>query len=1012
MERILLYCGILSLIIIILQKDDRQPLMICRTILWLKGFIMRKILLIAIAFIFIQFGFAQNVQWANEVLDFSSEYGDDDFSANQALGVPNALGSPNLYRMAWAPKKEESATGEFIRVSFSKPMPIQQVAIAESMGPGAIAKIFAFDTKGKKHSIYENSKPGPISEPQRLFRHKFTKTTYAVKEIRVELKTKAVKGPNQIDAIAISDSKTSIKLRVEELEYSETLFAPERLGPNINSEFAERLPIISPDGQTLYFARKYHPQNIGEDNADDIWVSKRNRDGSWNRSVNIGTPLNNKTHNFVIATNPNGNVLYLANDYNSKAKDGVSMSKKKGRTWSKPKTLNIENHYNDDIFVGYHVNAAGNVLLMAVKRKDSVGERDLYVSFLSKFGKWTEPKNLGRTINTVGEESSVFIAADNKTIYFASSGHQGHGGLDMFMSRRLDESWTKWSKPLNLGKEINSRSNDYNYTIPASGEYAYFSRDNQNGMSNLFRIKLPKEVQPEPVVLLTGHLIDAETKRPIKAKVKYQSLRQKETDVELDSEDDGLFQMVVPYGDDIGISAEVDGYFAVAENMELSDKWLEDEDFDNSELNGNSEELDKLQRNLNELNQDLDRLKKKKSNPKKKKAAPTSSYGSAPKFKTEDKELAALKQKFQKHYNTTKTNTKQGPASKKTDAQKEKTKDDLQAMKDKFNKHHSKDQKQAKEKPKQQSVPVNSSENDADDDFEKLKESVRQDLAPTLKLELQKKLIDELRPEIEKDLNEEIRNTLEDELKSEVEAQLKRELEEEVRQTLKEEERNNVKKELEGEMLDEIEEELKEKLEEEVRTQLIKELKAPLREELRTELELRLKEEIEAKLKQELQEEQKKQSQSGDTKPKYNRQPAPEKEEPVYKELSKEILLVPIKVGQIIPMNNIFFDANKSSLKESSFTELERVLNFLKNNPNLVVEVGGHTNGWCGHEFASELSKDRSKEVADYFTSNGIPENKIAFKGYGKTTPIADNNTLAGRKKNQRVELKILEILD
>jgi len=127
----------------------------------------------------------------------------------------------------------------------------------------------------------------------------------------------------------------------------------------------------------------------------------------------------------------------------------------------------------------------------------------LYVSFRKKGDQWTEPKNLGNVINSKSEEASVFIAADNKTIYFSSMGHPGYGGYDVFMSRRLDNTWMKWSKPLNLGKNINTPGNDYNYTIPASGEYAYFSSDvgERSLMSNLYRIQLPKEVRPKPVTV-------------------------------------------------------------------------------------------------------------------------------------------------------------------------------------------------------------------------------------------------------------------------------------------------------------------------------------------------------------------------------------------------------------------------------------------------------------------------------------------------------------------------------
>jgi len=93
--------------------------------------------------------------------------------------------------------------------------------------------------------------------------------------------------------------------------------------------------------------------------------------------------------------------------------------------------------YNRSKFVGYHVNVKGDVLIMAVERSKTVGGRDLYVSFRKK-GDWTEPKNMGKVINSKSEEASVFIAADNKTIYFSSMGHPGYGGYDVFMSRRLD----------------------------------------------------------------------------------------------------------------------------------------------------------------------------------------------------------------------------------------------------------------------------------------------------------------------------------------------------------------------------------------------------------------------------------------------------------------------------------------------------------------------------------------------------------------------------------------------
>ena len=132
----------------------------------------------------------------------------------------------------------------------------------------------------------------------------------------------------------------------------------------------------------------------------------------------------------------------------------------------------------------------------------------------------------------------------------------------------------------------------------------------------------------------------------------------------------------------------------------------------------------------------------------------------------------------------------------------------------------------------------------------------------------------------------------------------------------------------------------------------------------------------------------------------------------VYKEVDKKLNLVPLKVGSVLTLNNIFFDMNEAKLKPVSDLELSRIYKFLAENPQLEIEIGGHTNGWCSPEFAEQLSEDRAEAVFEYFQSKGIDERRITFKGYGKSDPIASNNTSAGRKQNQRVELKILDIIE
>lgn len=117
-----------------------------------------------------------------------------------------------------------------------------------------------------------------------------------------------------------------------------------------------------------------------------------------------------------------------------------------------------------------------------------------------------------------------------------------------------------------------------------------------------------------------------------------------------------------------------------------------------------------------------------------------------------------------------------------------------------------------------------------------------------------------------------------------------------------------------------------------------------------------------------------------------------------------------LKAGSTIRMDKLSFEADKAIITESSYAALDDLYNFLSKNPDLTVEIGGHTNGLPPVVYANKLSTDRAKAVYDYLVKKGIDLNRLKYRGYGKRLPIATNSTLEGRKKNQRVEVKILSI--
>ena len=115
-----------------------------------------------------------------------------------------------------------------------------------------------------------------------------------------------------------------------------------------------------------------------------------------------------------------------------------------------------------------------------------------------------------------------------------------------------------------------------------------------------------------------------------------------------------------------------------------------------------------------------------------------------------------------------------------------------------------------------------------------------------------------------------------------------------------------------------------------------------------------------------------------------------------------------ITKGQIIKISSLSFKMNDSTITQSAAISLDKIYDFLLENEEIVIEIGGHTSGLCDDFYCNQLSTARAKAVAAYLQQKGINQRQLSYKGYGKTKPIASNNTTGGRRKNQRVEIKIL----
>jgi outer membrane protein OmpA-like peptidoglycan-associated protein len=357
-------------------------------------------------------------------------------------------------------------------------------------------------------------------------------------------------------------------------------FVQENLGTNINGAYPDISPLISADGKTLYFS-KYAPESMGGKDDQDAFIATREPDGSWSKAVNVGPPINTAGPTNILGVSADNNTAVCMNTYGSDGKmyAGFSLSKRTASGWELPVALKFDKYDSHGDNVGLSMSAGGDIIVMELERDTAMGGDDLYASFKKPDGNWTEPMHLGPVINTPGKEMTPFLAPDDRTLYFSSNGRPGYGSSDIYLSRRLDDSWKNWSEPENLGPDINTDDWDAYFTVPASGEYAYYSsQKNSHGSTDIVRIKLPDAAKPLPLFLVSGKTYNAKTKQPIEATIQYESLPDgKSVGSATSTVGTGDYTISLARGKRYGFRAEKEGFFPVSDNLDATklDKYTE-----------------------------------------------------------------------------------------------------------------------------------------------------------------------------------------------------------------------------------------------------------------------------------------------------------------------------------------------------------------------------------------------------------------------------------------------------
>ncbi|MBN1948845.1 MAG: OmpA family protein [Candidatus Cloacimonetes bacterium] len=263
----------------------------------------------------------------------------------------------------------------------------------------------------------------------------------------------------------------------------------------VNSEYSDFAPVVFDNGRKMYFTS----QRFADLGKENIWMVEL-KGGIWANPVLIKDLSTNRNESLGALTE-DGYVAYLFGNYLSNSKNGdIYMTRETDKGWEKPSLIAGIN--TDKIEVYPYVYE--DLMFFASNRDGGFGELDLYVSQKVN-GNWSKPQNLGPIINTPEHEQTPFLDWDGKTLYFASDGHPGLGGFDIFKSEKIGDSWQDWSEPENLGLVVNTVKDDRYYYASPYENVAYIASNRFTGMGHedIYKLNIapPEEIVEEELII-------------------------------------------------------------------------------------------------------------------------------------------------------------------------------------------------------------------------------------------------------------------------------------------------------------------------------------------------------------------------------------------------------------------------------------------------------------------------------------------------------------------------------
>lgn len=466
---------------------------------------MRKFLFIVlVSFQIVQ---AQQVQWASKLIKFSSDLGGKQNGIKRILGRPDVFPQGGSSPNAWCPKDALKGR-DYVEVGFENPQTVKQVAVFENLNAGCVSQIMVDNGSGKYETVWTRKRDWKTptykatipADHNYYFKRKRRKIQEApdvlnpgienailensvsnVVAVRVEFNFALLPGQKQVDAIGISDSEIPIQAKINTTSSYENLSASELIS---FGDIEISTPTISKNGNELYFTDM-------SQGKEQIYLSTKGANGKWGEPT-IQNALNeNETYNYIEYFG-NDFILRGGSEYQrGTGNTGFTFLEKTDAGYTNSKQIKIAAYNNYDDTADATITDDKKIVILGIETDFTQGGSDLYYTNVKEDGTYGLLQNMGKIINSAADEATPQLLSDTKTLLFSSNGFSGYGDFDIYVTHRLDDTWKKWSEPVNLGPKINGINFEASPCYDEKNELLYYTKSIEGRLS-LYSIKLSK----------------------------------------------------------------------------------------------------------------------------------------------------------------------------------------------------------------------------------------------------------------------------------------------------------------------------------------------------------------------------------------------------------------------------------------------------------------------------------------------------------------------------------------